>query len=303
MTQPLAGLWPPVSTPFDDHGRVDEARLVHHARTLLQEGAHGLAILGTTSEANSLTLDERRQVVDCLVNAGIPAAKLLPGTGACAVDDAVALSRHAARLGCAAILLLPPFYYKAISDDGLFAFVATLIERLGDDALPILLYHIPPIAHVGWSLELIGRLRENFPETVAGLKDSSGDWETTRSIITSFPGFKVFPGNEMTLKNALSLGAAGCISATANVNAAGLRALIDGWDGADGVNLQAQASATRTAVQKAPLIQSVKTILAERYDDATWLNVRPPLVPLDEKTRKDIMAEPSVAALLEGMPA
>jgi 4-hydroxy-tetrahydrodipicolinate synthase len=159
MKPALAGLWPPVATPFRADGAVDTVRLVKHSRTLLSDGAHGLAVLGTTSEANSLTLDERRRVIDAHLEGGIEATRLLPGTGACAVDDAVALTRHAAEIGAAAVLLLPPFYYKKVTDDGLFNFVSAVIERSGARVPRILLYHIPPMASIGWSIDLVGRFR------------------------------------------------------------------------------------------------------------------------------------------------
>ena len=223
----LTGLWPPVTTPFADDGSVDFGKLVKHSQALLDEGATGLAILGTTSEANSLTLDERRRAIDAHVEAGIPAAKLMPGTGACAVDDVVALSRHAGDLGAAAVLLVPPFFYKGVSDDGVFAFMARVIEKAGAKVPRIMLYHIPPMAAVGWSIPLIARLREAFPGLIVGLKDSSGDKDNTKAIVEAFrDDFAVFPGAEVYLKEALDWGAKGCISATANVNARAIAKLL-----------------------------------------------------------------------------
>jgi 4-hydroxy-tetrahydrodipicolinate synthase len=304
MAPPLAGLWPPVSTPFRPDGSVDEARLVRHSNQLLADGAHGLAILGTTSEANSLTLDERRRVIDAHLEAGIPAERLLPGTGACAVGDAIALSRHAGEIGAAAVLLLPPFYYKKVSDDGLFAFVARLIEGCGAHAPRIMLYHIPPVAMVGWSAELIARLREAFPDLIAGMKDSSGDAENTLAMIKAFPeGFAVFPGAEVYLLRALRAGAAGCISASANINAAGIRGLYDRWREPDAEALQLELNAVRKAVETRVMIPSLKAVLATRYRDAGWLTVRPPLVPIPEATRAELLADPAIVRLLEAVPA
>ncbi len=186
---------------------------------MLDDGAAGLAVLGTTSEANSLTLDERRRVIDTLVEDGVAPGRLLPGTGASAIDDAVALTRHVGEIGGAGVLLLPPFYYKNVSDEGLYAFVATVIERCGPKVPRILLYHFPAMAAVGWSIDLVGRLLDAFPGVIAGMKDSSGDAEHTRAVIDAFPGFAMFPGSEIYLLQALQWGAVGCISATANVNA------------------------------------------------------------------------------------
>jgi 4-hydroxy-tetrahydrodipicolinate synthase len=303
MTVALAGLWPPVATPFEADGSVAEARLVKHSRTLLAEGANGLAVLGTTSEANSLTLDERRRVIDAHVKAGIDAERLLPGTGACAVEDAAVLTRHAAEIGAAGVLLLPPFYYKKVSDDGLFAFVANLIDKVGAKVPRILLYHIPPMASIGWSIDLVGRLREAFPEIIVGMKDSSGDFEHTKRMIDAFPGFSVFPGAEVYALKAMMAGAVGCISATANINARGIRRLLDHWREPDAGRLQEEVNDVRKTLESRVMIPAIKAVLASRYRDPTWANVRPPLMRLGEAATRELLAEPAVVRLLEAIPA
>ena len=303
MTPAITGLWPPVSTPFADDGAVDARRLVHHSRTLLADGAHGLAILGTTSEANSLTLDERRKAIDAHLEAGIPAAKLLPGTGAAAIGDAAALPRHAGEIGVAAGLLPPPLFYKKRSDEGVYAFIASVIERSGPKVPRIMLYHIPQMAGDGFSLELIGRLREAFPDLVVGLKDSAGAYDYTKSVIDAFPGFAVFPGAEVYLVKALRNGAAGCISASANINARGIRGILDHWRDADADARQEAANAIRKAVEGRTMIAAVKTVLAERYRDGGWRTMRPPLMALDAEARAALLANPAIAGLLESVAA
>ena len=303
MTLPLAGLWPPVATPFRDDGSIDEAALVRHSQRLLDEGAHGLAILGTTSEANSQTLDERRRAIDVHLAAGITAERLLPGTGACALGDAIALTRHAGEIGAAGVLLLPPFYYRKATDDGLFAFVARLIEGCGAHVPRIMLYHIPPIALVGWSEALVGRLVEAFPEIVVGMKDSSGDKANTLRMIEAFPGLAIFPGSEGYLLEALRAGAAGCISASANINAAGIRRLYDRWQADDADDLQAGLNAVRKAVESRGLMPAVKAVIAERTGEPLWRNLRPPLEALPEAARADLLGDPAIAALLAGARA
>lgn len=298
MAPPLAGLWPPVATPFRDDGSIDESALVRHSQRLLAEGAHGLAILGTTSEANSQTLDERRRAIDAHLAAGIPAERLLPGTGACALGDAVALTRHAGEIGAAGVLLLPPFYYRKASDDGLFAFVAQLIEGCGASVPRIMLYHIPPIALVGWSEALVGRLVEAFPEVVVGMKDSSGDKANTLRMIAAFPGLAIFPGSEGYLLEALRAGGAGCISASANINAAGIRRLYDRWQEDDAGDLQAGLNAVRKAVEGRGLMPAVKAVIAARTGEPLWRNLRPPLEALPEAARADLLADPAIVALL-----
>ena len=303
MQPTLGGLWTPAVTPFLPDGAVNTGRLIEHCRALLTDGSTGLAILGTTSEANSLTVGERLRIIDACVEAGIPPERLLPGTGATALEDAARLTRHAADHGCAGVLLLPPFYYKKVSDDGLFAFVAALIERGGPKVPRILLYHIPPIAVVGWSIELVGRLAEAFPGIVAGMKDSSGSIDHVIEMINTFPGFAVFPGAERHLLDGMRAGAVGCISASANVNARGIAGLVRHWREPDAERRQEEANAIRNAVEDRGLIPSVKVVLGARYRDENWRRVRPPLMPLGLDAARELLADPAIAALLEATPA
>ena len=218
VSQPFAGVLVPVLTPFTPRGEPDAGRFIAFCRWLLDQGAGGLAIFGTTSEANSMSPAERMALLDRLIEAGVPAQKLMPGTGACAMTDAVSLVRHAVDHGCGGVLMLPPFYYKGVSDDGIFAFISGVIDKVGSSALKLFLYHIPPMAVVGFSLDLVGRLIRAYPETVVGLKDSSGDWSNTAALLDRFPGFAVFPGSEVFLLDGLRKGGAGCITASGNVN-------------------------------------------------------------------------------------
>ncbi|MGE5269201.1 MAG: dihydrodipicolinate synthase family protein [Thiohalocapsa sp.] len=226
---PFAGVLVPVLTPFMSDGAPDAGRFIGFCRFLLDQGADGLAIFGTTSEANSMAAGERMELLDRLVAAGIPPAKLMPGTGSCSVTEAATLIRHAVGHGVGGVLMLPPFYYKGMSDDGLFAFFASVIDRVGSAALRMYLYHIPPQTVLGLSLDLVGRLIEAYPQTVVGLKDSSGDWNNTAALLERFPGFSVFPGSEVFLLDGLRKGAVGCITATGNVNAAGIRKVYENW--------------------------------------------------------------------------
>jgi 4-hydroxy-tetrahydrodipicolinate synthase len=303
MARALGGLWPPVCTPFRNDGAIDPQKIVRHSKAMLADGAEGLAILGTTSEANSLSLDERRQIIDAHVEGGIEADRLLPGVGACAVDDVVTLARHAHDIGASGVLMLPPFYYKKVPDDGIFTFFAQVIEKLGAKAPRIMLYHIPPMAAVGFSLDLIGRLIEAFPDVVVGIKDSSGDAENTLSVIKAFPDFAVFPGAEVYLVRAMKAGARGCISATANVNAAGISNLLRQWQSPDAERLQEGVNAVRKAVESRGNIPGCKAILADRYRDPTWSNVRPPLTALGDKAKAELLGDPAIAKLRETIAA
>ncbi len=276
------GVFAPVLTPFKADLSPDAARFVALCRRLMEEGCNGLVLFGTTSEANSLSVEERMGLAEAAVEGGLPAGALMIGTGACALTDTVRLTRHAVALGCAGVLMLPPFYYKGMSDEGLFRAYAEVIERVNDPRLNIYLYHIPQVSNVALGLDLVGRLREAFPETVVGIKDSSGDWENTRALLDRFPGLRVFPGNEVLLLAALRAGGAGTITATANINAGPIRALFDGWEGAEAEDLQKRVSAVRKAVESAPMIPGLKRVIARLLDDNEWSRVRPPFVPLDD---------------------
>ena len=288
----LRGVLAPVLTPFDAQGRPDATRWIAHCRWLLDQQV-GLAIFGTNSEAASLSVDERIDLTDALLATGVPAHRLMPGTGACSVTDAVRLTRHAVHNGAAGALMLPPFYFKPASDEGLYAYCAEVIERVGDARLKIYLYHIPQFTGVPITLKLIDMLRKRYPQTVVGAKDSSGQWDNTLAMLEhhAADGFDVFPASESTLSKALPLGAAGCISATVNMNPAGIQAVYKRWHTPEGPALQAQADAVRQVFQAAPMIPAMKRVLAERLNDPVWCNVRPPLVALDDTTAKQVLAQ------------
>jgi 4-hydroxy-tetrahydrodipicolinate synthase len=276
----FAGVIAPVLTPFGEDGTPDAERFVAHARWLMAEGCTGLAPFGTTSEANSLGLDERMELLEDLVDGGLDPAKLMPGTGMCSLTDATVLTTQAVELGCGGVLMLPPFYYKAPSEEGLFRYFAEVIEEVGDNRLKVYLYHIPPVAQVGFPLPLIGRLIKAFPKTVVGVKDSSGDWANTAAILDAHPKFEVFPGSEVFLLDGLRKGGAGCISATCNVSAAAIRNVYDNWKGADADKLQAGITALRKAIQAYPMIPALKALIAHYRQDPGWARVRPPFTAL-----------------------
>lgn len=281
--------WSPVVTPFKSDLSPDLSSYIDHCQWLVKNDV-GLAVFGTNSEANSLSIEHKKWLLESLVKAGVPGGRLLPGTGSCVIEDAVALSQHALKYGCHGVLMLPPFYYKNVSDEGLFRYFSEVVERVGDTALKIYLYHIPPVAKIPLSLGLIERLRKTYPGTFVGIKDSSGDWENTRTIIQQFAndGFQVYAGNERFLLQTMREGGAGCISATANVNGEAIAALAKCWwdDLAD--HNQSMLNATRDIFEKFPMIPALKSAIAEFRDNAEWCRVRPPLVALDEAQRKHL---------------
>lgn len=278
--QPFAGVLVPALTPFSRELTPDGACFVTHCQWLLAQGVDGLGVFGTTGEANSLSVDERMRLVDALLEARIPPQRLMVGTGTCALTDTVRLTTHAVANGCAGVLMLPPFYYKNVTDDGLFAAFAETIERVGDARLRVYLYHIPPVAQVGISLELVARLIAAYPQCVVGIKDSSGDWKNTESLLREFPGFGTFAGSETFLLDTLRGGGAGCITATGNVNPAGIRSVYEAWQTSDAERLQTRITEIRQTIQAYPMIPALKAIAGTCYGHADWNHVRPPFVKL-----------------------
>ena len=281
MTPRLRGALAPVLTPFTRRLEPDVDRFIAHCRWLVDNHA-GLAIFGTNSEAASLAVDERIALTDALLEGGIPASKLMPGTGACSIRDAVTLTRHAVGSGAAGVLMVPPFYYKGVTDDGVFAYYSEVIEQVGDDRLAIYLYHIPQVTQVPVTLALIERLLKRYPKAIAGAKDSSGDWNNSKAMIDAYAGggFDVFPASEALLSKALAIGGAGCISATVNMNPAGIHAVFEKWNTAQGSELQARADALRGIFQSPIMIPAMKRVVAEFANYPDWSVVRPPLTAM-----------------------
>jgi 4-hydroxy-tetrahydrodipicolinate synthase len=304
MTTRLRGVLAPVLTPFDAKLEPDVARFIAHCRWLVGQQA-ALAIFGTNSEAASLSVAERLSLTDALLEAGIPAGRLMPGTGASALPDAVELTRHASRAGAAGVLMLPPFFYKGVSDDGVFAYYAEIVERVGSGCAPIYLYHIPQVTQVPITLALIERLLKRYPEVIAGAKDSSGDWNNSKAMIDNYAsgGFDVFPASEVFLSRSLPIGGAGCISATVNMNPAAIHRLYETWNSAEGPARQAQADTIRKIFESAPMIPAMKHVVSSFAGVPGWRTVRPPLVALDPAVGARVVAELAAAGFdMPGYP-
>lgn len=289
--QSFSGVLVPVLTPFTEELAPDVGRFISFCKWLLDQGADGLAVFGTTSEGNSMSPDERMELLDVLIAAGVPPEKLMPGTGACALTDSAKLAAHAAGKGCGGVLMLPPFYYKGASDEGIFAFVSEVIRRVGSSSLRVYLYHIPPVAQVPFSPDLIERLINAYPETVVGIKDSSGSWANTEALLNRFPEFGVFVGSESFLLATLRGGGRGCITATGNVNTSAIKNLLLNWRRADADDLQQQIVRIRKTIEAYPMIASLKSIVAHFSRDPLWRKVRPPLQILPEQQEQKLLAE------------
>ena len=286
MTKTMSGVIAAIATPVDTAGVPDLTRAMKLARFLLDNGCDGLNVLGTTGEATSFSLAERKSVMDAYKANGLPLDRLMVGTGAAAVSDAVALTKHAAELGFAGALVLPPFYYKGVPDDGLAAYIDTLVQATTSAPIPIYLYHYPAMSGLPWHVALIERLLKAHPTRIVGLKDSSGDMPYARAAAAVKPGFAVFPSTEAALIEARRGDFAGCISATANLNA---DLCGRAWATGDTAALEA-AVAIRKLFEGKPLVSGVKALLAHIHDDPALARMKPPLATFPAADRDAVVA-------------
>ena len=280
----ITGLIAPILSPFDDNLAFDQNLYNELAQKLLETGCSGLAPFGTTGEALSVSNNERKAALEGLVNFGIDPNKLIPGTGLCNLPDTIDLCKHALKLGCKGVMTLPPFYFKGMSDDGLFDYYLKLIDGIDDPNLKIYLYHIPQVSGVGLSIDLVKRLFAEFSGVVVGIKDSSGDWENTKALL-GIKGLIVYPGAELPVIDAIRLGAPGCISATANLNGSDISEVIDlchagKWDEAEEKHKKVRA--VRLMFQDYAPIPAQKALLAKSTGNGNWENLRPPMQPMTE---------------------
>ena len=285
----IRGLIAPILTPFNDDLSVATSLYVAHAERLFNQGCAGIAPFGTTGEALSVGIDERIAAIRDLIDGGIDPAKMIPGTGLSNVADTARLSRACLDMGCAGVMTLPPFYFKSVTEDGLYRHFEQLIEAIGSDAR-IYLYHIPPIAIVGVPPALAARLHADFPDQIVGIKDSSGDWDNTRALL-NIDGMIVYPGSELSLLDALELGAPGCISATANINAGAIARVLELYEQGDIAGAKALHETVkrfRLLVQDYGPIPAQKRLLTIATDDARWANVRPPLTAMSEEAGREL---------------
>src|SRR4029077_12728261 len=307
MKQRFRGVLAPVVTPFKADLSPDRGRFIRHCQWLLSQNC-GLAPFGTTSEANSMSTDERISLLEAVLAAGIDPSRMMPGTGCCSIVETVVLTAHAVKHRCAGVLMLPPFYYKDVSEEGLYRYFSEVVQRVGDARLRIYLYHIPPVAMIGITPKLVERLVKAYPNVIAGMKDSSGDWNNTKTFLDAFAGtarpartgFDVFVGSETFLLANMRNGGAGTISATANVNPAAIHELyacaVASAVSAD-LDLEEQQlklNVVREAFSSSrfpSMIAALKQAIAFYGNDPEWIRLRPPLVELTTEQAKLLDAE------------
>src|SRR6266487_4501584 len=299
MTQRIRGVLVPVVTPFKDDLVPDRERFIAHCKWLLSQNC-GLAVFGTNSEANSLSMEERAMLLDELVAAGVDPSRMMPGTGCCSITETVKLTKQAVGNGCAGVLMLPPFYYKDVGEEGLCRYFSEVVQRVGDARLKIYLYHIPPVPVVGITIGLVERLLAAYPNAIAGMKDSSGDWNNTKTFLDAFAksGFDVFVGSESFLLANMRNDGVDTISATANVNPAAIYELYKKWNTTDDTDYADQQQSKLNVVREVfssrkfpSMIAALKQAIAIYADDPAWRTVRPPLVELTPEQTKTLTAE------------
>lgn len=263
-------------TPLTSQYQIDHNALAAHCRWLLANGNNGICLMGTTGEANSFSVDERIEALESVVKAGIPCEKLIVGTGCCALTDTIRLTRHATSLGVGGVLVLPPFYYKQVNENGLVEYFTSLINAIRSENLRIYLYHFPKMTGVPFTVSLVKRLVMKYPDIIVGMKDSSGEWENMKAICEGLPGFKIYAGTEKYLLDILRIGGAGCISATTNLTGNLAAKVYANKNRSEAACLQEKLTQARMAFEGWSFISGVKHLLAHRQPHVEWLNIRPP---------------------------
>lgn len=301
MTDFAPGAWTASLTPLNADLSIDLGAYLAHLRWLLGADSAGVAALGTTGEANSFSLAERLQVISALADANLPRERVVIGTGCCAAPDTIALTRAVLDAGYTNVLMLPPFYYKNVSEEGIFRAYAQVIESIGNPALRVLIYDFPQMTGLTISTALLARLQSAFKGVVVGVKNSSGDWAAMERATKELPGFLVFAGSEQFLLSTLRAGGPGCISATANVTIAALAGLVENWRGADADARQEAITKTRLLLQQFPAIPALKEIMASATGRDAWRRLRTPLINLAPDDAARLIEQAQRAGLIEAV--
>lgn len=296
MTKARRGIYAAAVSPFNSDGSINTEKSVAYCKHLLSDGGcDGVAPTGTTGEGTSIPMTSRLALPAAFADAGIESDRVIFGTGSPSAGDCVALTKAALDAGYNNVLVLPPFYYKNPSDDGVFSYYANLVDKVGDDRLRIYLYHFPQMSQVPFSTDLVKRLVAEFGPIIAGLKDSSGDFEQSRGFVEATGGvdadFDVYPSSESMLWDGLSIGTAGIISGSTNAFGAKAQAALQAPEGPQRDAAMAAVTAARTMASKYPLMSAMKTVEAWRTGDDEWMRMAPPLLPLSEDQKAALKAD------------
>ncbi|MDB5585690.1 MAG: dihydrodipicolinate synthetase-like protein [Devosia sp.] len=300
----ITGVYSAAATPLNADYSPDLGLFAAHCKHLIADGCHGIALLGTTGEANSFSIGERKTILESALKSGLTADQLMPGTGLASVPDTIELTRHALSLGVTKVVMLPPFYYKGVTDEGLFAAYAQIIEGVKDDRLKVILYHIPQMSGVPLTLGLIEKLIKAFPNTIVGIKDSAGQFDNMQAMVSAFPGFSVLAGADPLLLPLIKAGGAGCITATSNLVARSLRTVFehcaDASKAAEVETAQARIMAYRTLSNDYTQIPAIKAMVGLQSKIPSWSRVRAPMLALDEAKLADLAAKFAALEAIHG---
>ena len=297
---PIRGLWCATLTPLGPEGAIDHARMAAHVRALFAQGVDGVAPFGTTGEGPSFSVAERRAGLDALIAAGTAPSQLVPGTGCAAFSDTVSLTRHAVQVGCSRCLVLPPFFFKDLGDDAVYGYFAALIDAVADPRLSLYLYHIPQFSGVAISADVVAKLAADYPRTVAGVKDSGGDFAHTQALLAAVPRLAILVGHEPHLPKLMRAGGAGTICGIANVFPRLVAPLLKPNAAPSD---EERIAAFIDAIFRFPFLPAFKALRAAQTNDAAWRTLRPPLFALNEADRARLLAALAAAGFPIGMEA
>jgi 4-hydroxy-tetrahydrodipicolinate synthase len=292
VRQQVSGIYAAAVTPVDYSGAISTERFIRHAHWLLGHGCHGLGVFAVTGEAASFSVAERQAALEAFVAGGVPAQKLLVGIGTCARADTLALARHALELGCRRLVMLPPYFFRRLLDEGIYRAYAEVIDALADDRLELFLYHHPQITGAPITKAVIERLVAAYPQTIAGIKDSSASLPHLKDLIATFPDLAVFAGSDKELLDVLQAGGAGTISAAANINGPVSREVFEAYSTGNRTKaevLMRQVRFVRETLEAYTIVPAVKFVIAEGQNDDEWRRVRPPLVELDGPSGRELL--------------
>jgi 4-hydroxy-tetrahydrodipicolinate synthase len=290
MNRPLNGVYTASLTPLTASFEPNIPALVRHAQWLLESGSDGVALLGSTGEANSLTLEQRLSIIEQTARE-LPPDRLMLGTGSCALQDSVRLTKASVDAGVFSVLVIPPFYYKPQSDESVLRFYSELISSVDEPRLRIIFYNFPKLSGYNFSVKILQELKQRFGDIAAGIKDSSGEWKNMLGIVQNIPDFMVYTGTEALLLDILKKGGAGCITATANLIAPECQRVYQAWkNNKQKVAEQAQMNLTdlRKTLENYPLVSELKSLFAAHTNAEEWENMLPPFAPILDKQVEEL---------------
>ncbi len=290
MNRPLNGVYTASLTPLTASFEPNIPALVRHAQWLLESGSDGVALLGSTGEANSLTLEQRLSIIEQTARE-LPPDRLMLGTGSCALQDSVRLTKASVDAGVFSVLVIPPFYYKPQSDESVLRFYSELISSVDEPRLRIIFYNFPKLSGYNFSVKILQELKQRFGDIAAGIKDSSGEWKNMLGIVQNIPDFMVYTGTETLLLDILKKGGAGCITATANLIAPECQRVYQAWkNNKQKVAEKAQMNLTdlRKTLENYPLVSELKSLFAAHTNAEEWENMLPPFAPILDKQVEEL---------------